>query len=181
MSVPMPASTTCWAPALSTCINLYQLSIELDGLVSAWKVARLQVIFCLKSWDLNCIVTRLRPTGNMWWHKYYGLFQVTKSHLVRWLFKINGLLAVCGANLRSEIRTTNSLRQKSSWICLSTSFSLPCINPQALIHTVSWNQWKSCWTELGPESGQATGKFFHQCLHDSPAEATNILLLALME
>ena len=42
--------------------------------------------------------------------------------------------------------TTNSLRQKGSWICHSTSepFSFPCINPHALIHTVGWNQWKSC-------------------------------------
>ena len=42
--------------------------------------------------------------------------------------------------------TTSSLRQDSSWACFSTSVSLPCINPQALIRTISWNQRKSRWT-----------------------------------
>ena len=69
-----------------------------------------------------------------------------KSHLDKWLFKENGFLAVCGADLGSELTTTNSLKQKSSWICLSPSFSLPCINPQVLICTVSWNQRKSSFT-----------------------------------
>ena len=55
------------------------------------------------------------------------------------------LLAVCGADLGSEL-TSNSLGQKSSWVYLNTSFSLKCINPQALICTVSWNQWKSSQT-----------------------------------
>ena len=55
----------------------------------------------------------------------------------------NCFLAVCG-DLRSLAElTTNSMRTKSSWICLSISFSLPCINPQVLIGNVSWNQWKS--------------------------------------
>ena len=36
---------------------------------------------------------------------------------------------------RSRIRAHNKLSQAvvSSWICLSTSFSSPCINPQALM------------------------------------------------
>ena len=46
--------------------------------------------------------------------------------------------------------TTNSMGQKSSWICLRTSFSSTCINPQigpqSLIYTISWNQCKSSLT-----------------------------------
>ena len=42
-------------------------------------------------------------------------------------------------------------RQKSSWVCFATSFSLARINPQALIHTKSWNRRKShrtcVWTK----------------------------------
>ena len=40
--------------------------------------------------------------------------------------------SVCGKDVGSEL-TTNSLIQKSSQICLSTSFSLWCIDPQALL------------------------------------------------
>ena len=69
--------------------------------------------------------------------------------------------------------TTNSLRQKSSLICLSTSFPLPCINPQALINTVSWNHWKSCQTWVWTWQDKFSGNCWH--------EATNILQLALME
>ena len=58
---------------------------------------------------------------------------------VKWL--LGCFKPVCGAGLWSEL-TTNSLRKKSTWICLSTSFSLQCINPLALVCTVSWNQWK---------------------------------------
>ena len=47
---------------------------------------------------------------------------------------------------KSSAQLTTTLRQKSSWICLSTSFSLLCVYPQALICTVSWNQWMSCQT-----------------------------------
>ena len=63
------------------------------------------------------------------------LFQVTKVTLSsdssrKMAFQV---LAVCGADLGSlaEPLTANSLRQEISWICLSTSFSLPCINPPA--------------------------------------------------
>ena len=64
-----------------------------------------------------------------------------KSHLVIWFFKKNGFSAIGGADLGQEL-TTNSLpvRQKCSWICLIISFSSRCINPQALICTVRWNQ-----------------------------------------
>ena len=89
-----------------------------------------------------------------------------KSHLVKWLFKKNGFLAVCGADLGSEL-TTNFLIQISSWICSST-FSLPCINPQALIHTVSWNQWKSSQTWIW------TGQVFWSLLTLTCHQATNI-------
>ena len=54
-----------------------------------------------------------------------------------WLF--------AGADIGSQI-TTNSLRQKSSWVCLSTPLFLTCISPQTLICTVSWNWWKSSQT-----------------------------------
>ena len=40
-------------------------------------------------------------------------------------------------------RAHNTLH--SSWACFSLSFLLPCINYQALISTISWNQWRSCW------------------------------------
>ena len=54
----------------------------------------------------------------------------------------NCIFAVCGADLGSawELKT-NSLRQRSFWICLSTSFSLWNINPQALICTVNCQTW----------------------------------------
>ena len=73
------------------------------------------------------------------------------THQEKWLF---GCLW-----FRSRIRAQNKLSEvESSWICtMSSPSSLPCINPQAasqaLICTVSWNQWKS--TEpLGPELEQ---------------------------
>ena len=70
-----------------------------------------------------------------------------KSHLFKWLFEKNGFLAVSGSNLGLEL-VTSSLRQNSSWTCVSTSFSLPCINFQALIRTISWNRWKAIRTCL---------------------------------
>ena len=66
------------------------------------------------------------------------------------------ILRISGSYVGPELKT-GSLRQNSSWTRLSKSFPLPCtcINPQALIHTVSWNQWKvpcdcvTCvWTRL---------------------------------
>ena len=56
--------------------------------------------------------------------------------------KKNGSLTVCSADLGSD--KLSEAESSSSWLCLRTSFSLPCINPQALIRTVSWNRWKSC-------------------------------------
>ena len=73
--------------------------------------------------------------------------QSDKSHLFKWLFEKNGFLAVSGSNLGLEL-VTSSLRQNSSWTCVSTSFSLPCINFQALIRTISWNRWKAIRTCL---------------------------------
>ena len=67
------------------------------------------------------------------------LFLSDKGHRVKWLFEINDFLAVCGANLGSEF-TTNSLRHKSFWTCLSTAFSLPSNICKSLIFTVLRNQ-----------------------------------------
>ena len=41
------------------------------------------------------------------------------GHLFKWLLKKNGSLADCGSDLGSEL-TSSYLRQKSSWVCLST-------------------------------------------------------------
>ena len=72
-------------------------------------------------------------------------FPSDTSHLVIWLFKKNGFLAVCGEDLGSELKA-NSLRRKGCQSCLSSFFSLWWINPQSLVCTVSWNQWRSSWT-----------------------------------
>ena len=68
--------------------------------------------------------------------------QSDKSHLFKWLFKKNGFLAVSESDLGFEL-LKSSLRQNSSCTCVWTSFYLPCINSQAVISTISWNQWKS--------------------------------------
>ena len=64
-------------------------------------------------------------------------FQVT--------FQKKGILAVSGSDLWLEL-VTSSLRQNSSWTCVSTPFSLPSINFQALILTISWNRLKAIRT-----------------------------------
>ena len=68
--------------------------------------------------------------------------QSDKSHLFKWLVKKNGYLVVSGSDLGFEL-LKSSLRQNSSCTCVWTSFYLPCINSQAVISTISWNQWKS--------------------------------------
>ena len=67
----------------------------------------------------------------------------------------------------SKIKTLFQTKQTCS-----TSFSLPCINPQDLVHTVTWSEWKSSQTWV----------WTSQVLSPVIAyEATNILQLALME
>ena len=111
----MPAPITCWAPAQS-----HSVSTQCQ-LASTWI-------------SINSASSWLPLPSD-------------KSHLDKWLLKKNGCLAVCATLwCRSQIgahTVANSLRQKSSWICLSISFSLLCINPQALICTLRGNQWKS--------------------------------------
>ena len=53
------------------------------------------------------------------------------------------IFAVCGAGLGSEL-TTYSLRKKNSWICLSISFSIPCIN----LHCDSSSPYLHCKLKL---------------------------------
>ena len=77
-------------------------------------------------------------------------------------------MLLCCLWLRSTIRAHNKpdetqrfLNQNSSWACFSTPSSLPCINPQALSCTKSWN-WRmsrpTCvWTKQGFLSS-STGK-----------------------
>ena len=84
------------------------------------------------------------------WYRLVSSWQTLqsdKSYLFKWLFKKNEFLAVSGSDLGLEL-WTSSLVQTSSWTCLSTSVYLPCINSQAPISTISWNQWKSCWSCL---------------------------------
>ena len=57
-------------------------------------------------------------------------------------------LAVSGSGLGLKL-TTRSLRQNSSWTSISTSISLPCINPQALIRTAEKDE-----SLVGPAFGQ---------------------------
>ena len=92
-----------------------------------------------------------------------------KNYLVKWLLKKNGFLAVCGADLDSELTTTwnsltQTLRQTSSWICPSTSF-LFTVHQSS---TVSWNQWKSSQTWIW------TGQVFWSLLTLTCHQATNI-------
>ena len=65
-----------------------------------------------------------------------------KSHLVKWFFRKNGFFAVCADSVVQSLDQSTQQTSEVSWIFLSTSFSLPCINPQALMQNVSWNQWK---------------------------------------
>ena len=120
VSVPMLPPTTCWAPALNSVSTLIQLE--------TWYK---KILLYQASW----------PT-----------LQSDKSHLFKWLFepRKNGFLAFSGSwsDLGLEL-VTSSLRQNSSWTCVSTSFSLPCINFQALILTISCNRWKAIRICLG--------------------------------
>ena len=110
-------------------------------------------------------------------------FQMSKWQKSPWKMAFQ-VLAVfqCCADLGSEL-TTNALRQKSSLICLSTSSSLPCINPQAqaLIGpaSVSWKScWSVCWIWVWTiQVFLSLPLTISQCWH----EATNILQLALMQ
>ena len=98
-----------------------------------------------------------------------------KSRHFEWIFTKNGVLAVSGLDLGLEL-TTSFLRQNSSWACFSSTCSLPCIQPQALICTVSWNRRKSlrtyAWTQQD-FSSQLTGS--------GSIQATCSLQLLLME
>ena len=109
-----------------------------------------------------------------------------KIHLVKSPCKVtlqeNCLVAVCGADLGSEL-TTSSLRQKSSLICLRTSFSLLCINPQAWICTAlrraGWGTRAVYFLWRARIATPRTGQLRPQCFIKS-IFLTNALLLPVL-
>ena len=118
----------------------------------------------------------------MQWQQWFGmcqpasswlsLFKVSISHLFELLFKKNGFLAVSGSDLELEL-TTSSLRQYSSWACLSATCSVPCINLKALI----------CWVLLLAKINEShSGPVFGQVKISGhrPQRATYGLKWALM-
>ena len=82
-----------------------------------------------ESTSINFISTRIKLADSLKWQK--SPFQLEVTLREKWP------LAVSGSDLGLELVTSCSLRQNSSWTCVSTSFSLACIDSQALICTMS--------------------------------------------
>ena len=132
-SVPMPSPTTCWAPRRTHGKVNYQLSDRVNNL----------------NWYHDSMITE------PWQYQVDGLIQVTKVTLsgdsARRIAFFTYLC--CRSQARpsdqsSQLTTTLWGRKALRSVSLRLA-ALPgstCINPQALICTVSWNQLKPCQT-----------------------------------